>query len=161
MVKLKKQNLKASEYARRSIDELFSSDIFERSIVKTAAFSETMLAINEGNGRFSLKALPQRVQLSCVCGILCEDVNNDGFLDLVMGGNNYEFKPQFSRLDASFGHVLLGDGKLNFDWQPYDSSGFFVKGEIKHLETFKDASGKSFLIAAINDQAPKTFALNE
>ena len=34
LVSLKKQNLKASEYARKSIDELFSPSIFENSIMK-------------------------------------------------------------------------------------------------------------------------------
>ena len=37
------------------------------------------------------------------------------------------------------------------------TSGFFVKDEIKHLRTFKDASGKSFIFAAINDNKPKIF----
>ena len=34
LVSLKKQNLKASEYARKSIDELFSASIFKNSIMK-------------------------------------------------------------------------------------------------------------------------------
>ncbi len=161
MVKLKKQNLKASEYAKRSIDELFSKEIFENSIMKTASISESVIAVNEGNGQFTIKKLPNQVQLSCVCDISCSDINNDGNLDLIMGGNNFEFKPQYSRLDANFGSVLLGDGKMNFNWQNYNQSGFFVKEEIKHLKQFKDASGKTFLIAAINNDKPKIFALDE
>jgi hypothetical protein len=78
-----------------------------------------------------------------------------------MGGNNFEFKPQFSRLDASYGHVLLSDGPLNYDWQDYDKSGFFVKGEIKHMQKFRDKQGKTYVIAAINDTEPKIFMLNE
>ena len=161
MVSLKKQNLKASDYARRSIDELFPKQIFERSIMKEAAYSESIIAINEGDGSFSIKVLPSRVQLSCVCGISCEDVNGDGHLDLIMAGNNFEYKPQFSRLDASYGNVLLNDGDLGFTWQNYNQSGFFVREEIKHLESFKDKSGKRFLMAAINDNKPKIFALDE
>jgi hypothetical protein len=38
------------------------------------------------------------------------DINNDGYIDLVLGGNQYEFKPQFTRLDSNFGSVLLGKG---------------------------------------------------
>ncbi len=78
-----------------------------------------------------------------------------------MAGNNFEFNPQYSRLDASYGDVLLGDGKSNFKWQDYGTSGFFVKGEIKHLKQFKDKNGKIFIIAAINDSKPKIYTLNE
>ena len=78
-----------------------------------------------------------------------------------MAGNNYEFKPQFSRLDASYGNVLLGNGKLDFEWQNYDDSGFFIKGEVKHLKQFKDKNGKQFIIATVNDDEPKIFALDE
>ncbi|MBT8322341.1 MAG: hypothetical protein KJO94_02585, partial [Eudoraea sp.] len=85
----------------------------------------------------------------------------DGYLDLIMGGNNFEYKPQFSRLDASYGNVLLNDGKLGFTWQDYNQSGFFVKAEIKHLESFKDKSGNRFVMAAINDDKPKIFALDD
>ena len=159
IVSLKKQNLKASEYAKRTVGELFPPSVFESTIVKEANTMESVVAINDGDGNFVIKELPSRVQLSCVCDITCVDLNEDGNLDLVMGGNNYEFKPQYSRLDASYGNVLMGDGEANFEWQDYDKSGFFVKGEIKHLRRFKDKSGNSFLIAAINNERPKIFTL--
>lgn len=161
LVSLKKENLKASDYAARTVEELFPKEIIENSIVKTARISETVIAINEGGGKFTIKKLPVQTQLSCVCGIACTDVNNDGNLDIIMGGNNYEFKPQFSRLDANYGSVLLGDGKMGFEWQDYDKSGFFVRQEIKHLKTFSDKDGKQYLIAAINNDKPKIYKLNE
>jgi len=161
LVSLKKQNLKASDYSRRSIDELFPPEIFEKSIMKKVAISASIIAVNEGGGKYTVKKLPGRVQLSCVCGISCADFNNDGNLDLILGGNNFEFKPQYSRLDASYGSVLLGDGNLGFKWQDYNTSGFFVRDEIKHLKPFVDKQGNRFIFAAINDGKPKIFALNE
>ena len=161
MVKLKKENLKASDYAKRSVDELFPPEIFENSIMRQSSISESVIAINEGGGNFIIKELPSRVQLSCVCGITCTDVNNDGNLDLILGGNNFEFKPQFSRLDANFGNILLGDGEFSFEWQDYETSGFFVRDEIKHLKAFRDKQGNAYMIAAINDSKPKIFRLDE
>ena len=156
---LKKLSLKASEYAKKSVDELFSDSVFINTIVKQANIMESVIAINEGSGRFTVQKLPARVQLSCVCGITCTDIDQDGNLDLVMGGNNFEFKPQYSRLDASYGHVLLGDGHLNFKWQDYQNSGFFIPDEIKHLKQFRDENGKIFIIAAINDRKPRVYSL--
>ncbi|MCB0487965.1 MAG: FG-GAP-like repeat-containing protein [Cyclobacteriaceae bacterium] len=154
---LKKQNLKASDYASRSISQIFSPEVVDRSLVRMANISESIVAVNEGGGKFSVTVLPGRVQWSCVCGISCADVNKDGNPDLIMGGNYYGLKPQFSRQDASFGHVLLGDGKLGFEWQDYGKSGFFVKDEIRHLQLFKDKNGKEYMFAAINNGEPKVF----
>ena len=159
IVSLKKENLRASDYARRTIQELFSEDIINNSIVKEVNFSESILAINLGGNQFSIKKLPNRVQLSCVCGIACTDINNDGNLDLIMAGNDFEYKPQFSRLDASFGHVLLGDGNNGFAWQNYNESGFFIRDEVKGLLEFTDNKGSRFLIAAVNDNKPKVYAI--
>ncbi|MEP0133722.1 MAG: FG-GAP-like repeat-containing protein [Eudoraea sp.] len=161
MVALKKQNLKASEYSTKTISELFPKEVFENSIMKKSIISESVIAVNEGDGNFRVIKLPSRSQLSCICGITCTDVNNDGNIDLIVGGNNFEFRPQYSRLDANYGNVLLGDGSLGFEWQDYDTSGFFIRDEIKHLKQFKDKTGKTFIIVAINENKPKIFELNE
>ncbi|MEO0505698.1 MAG: FG-GAP-like repeat-containing protein [Bacteroidota bacterium] len=161
LVSLKKENLKASDYARRTMPELFSEFVLEQSIVKESTTSSSVIAINEGNGKFTIKKLPPRAQFSCICGISCADVNGDGNLDLIMAGNNFEYKPQFSRLDANYGNVLLGDGNLNFEWQNYNQSGFFIREEVKHLAQLKDKKGNRFLIAAINEGKPQIFALDE
>ncbi len=158
---LKKQNIKASDYARRSIDELFPASTMQRVIVKRVDMSESIIAINNGNGDFTIKPLPYQVQLSCVCGIACGDINNDGNIDILMGGNNFEFKPQYSQLDANYGSLLLGNGKGDFEWQNYDKSGFFVREEMKHIAPFTDKSGKTYYIVAINDGTPKIYTPNK
>jgi len=158
---LKKKNIKASEYAKKTIEELFPKNILNNTILKEVNISESIIAINNGNGSYTIRILPPQVQFSCICGIQCIDVNKDGNLDLVMAGNNFEFKPQYSRLDANYGNVLLGDGNLNFKWQNYSDSGFFIRNEVKNLETIRDKNGNQFIIAAINNDEPKLYRLNE
>jgi len=143
---LKKQNLKASDYAERTIQELFKPEVVNNSLVKEVNISESIIAVNEGGGKFSKLTLPQRVQWSCVCGISCTDVNKDGNKDIIMGGNYFDMKPQFSRQDASYGHVLLGDGNLGFEWQDYGRSGFFIRDEVRHLKSFHDKNGKEYFL---------------
>ncbi|MCG2462746.1 VCBS repeat-containing protein [Flavobacteriaceae bacterium F89] len=158
---LKKQSLRNSEYAKKSIDDLFDADVLRRSIVKSAVESKSVIALNNGNNQFTVLALPAQVQFSCVCGISCSDVDKDGNMDLLLGGNNYGFKPQFSQLDSNYGSVLLGDGKGGFNWVPYSASGFFVKGEVKHIRRLYNKNGKDIFIAVRNNDAPKIFAINE
>ncbi len=156
---LKKQNLKFSEYATKSIEDLFTNEILESSTVKTVTTFASYVAYNNGNGNFTIKNLPGVAQFSCICDIQCEDINKDGYFDLILGGNNFNFKPQFSRLDANQGLVLFGDDKGNFKNQ--GQTGFKVKGEIKETKWFRGKSGKRFLIVGVNNDFPKIFIINE
>jgi hypothetical protein len=88
-------------------------------------------------------------------------VNKDGILDIVLGGNQYEFKPQFSRLDTNYGSVLIGNKNGTYSWTTYSKSGFFVKGEVQHLQLIKNKNNSVSIIAVINDSTPKIFKSNE
>ncbi|WP_299243229.1 VCBS repeat-containing protein [uncultured Aquimarina sp.] len=155
---LKKQNLKFSEYATKSIDELFSKEILDNTTVKTVNNFASLVAYNNGNNTFEIKELPKETQLSCICDIETGDINNDGHLDLILGGNNYNFKPQFSRLDASRGNVLLGDGQGNYKDQK--ASGFLVEDEVRVMRWMKNKSGEKYLLIGVNNNAPKIFKVD-
>ncbi|WP_298545305.1 VCBS repeat-containing protein [uncultured Aquimarina sp.] len=155
---LKKQNLKFSEYATKSIDELFSKEILDNTTVKTVNNFASFVAYNNGNNTFEIKELPKEAQLSCICDIETGDINNDGHLDLILGGNNYNFKPQFSRLDASRGNVLLGDGQGNYKDQK--ASGFLVEDEVRVMRWMKNKSGEKYLLIGVNNNAPKIFKVD-
>ncbi|WP_111658844.1 VCBS repeat-containing protein [Olleya aquimaris] len=159
IVSLKKKNLKFSDYATKSIDELFSKEIIDNSIVREVNTSETVIALNSKEGVFKIQPLPVQVQFSSVKAIQVLDVNNDANLDLLLGGNQYQLKPQYSRLDASFGSLLLGNGKGDFNWIDKNKSGFFVEGEMKNISIVKGKKD-TFIIAGINNEKPKIFKLN-
>ena len=158
---IKKKNLSFSDYAKKSIQELFSNEIISKSKVKITKIQESIIAINKGNGKFEIQVLPKEVQFSSVNTICTMDVNKDGVLDIILGGNQYEFKPQFSRLDANYGSLLLGSKNGTYSWVPYNKSGFFMKGEVKHLKSIKNANNSVSVIAVINDNSPKIFKGNE
>ena len=155
---LKKQNLKFSEYATKSIDELFSKEVLANTTIKTVTNFANLVAYNNGDNTFQIKELPKETQLSCICDIETEDVNKDGNLDLIVAGNNYNFKPQFSRLDASRGNILLGDGKGNFKDQK--SSGFLVEDQVRNMRWMENKSGEKYLLVVINNEKPKIFRMD-
>ena len=158
---IKKKNLSYADYSKKSFQELFAQDVVDNSIQKTVTIQESVIAINKGNGKFDVKVLPKEVQFSCVNTICVIDVNKDGVLDLILGGNQYEFKPQFSRLDTNYGSVLLGSRNGTFSWLPYNKSGFFIKGEVKHVKAIKNKNNTISIIAVVNDNTPKIFKSNE
>lgn len=122
---------------------------------------ESCIAINKGNDKFEIQILPKEVQFSSVNTICTLDVNNDGILDIILGGNQYEFKPQYTRLDSNFGSVLLGNKNGKYSWQPYQKSGFFIRGEVKHLGKIKNKNSSIAIMAIVKDAVPKIFEINK
>ena len=155
---LKKENLRFSEYAKKTIQDLFPKAKLERAIKKTVNISESIIALNNGDNTFEIKKLPVEAQLSCINDMEVLDINKDGNLDIIFGGNDHALKPQFTQLDASYGGVLLGDGKGGFKWVSYDESGFFVKGVVNSIKVVNSASKAEGVIIGINNDMPVLFS---
>ena len=142
---LKKQNLRHDAYADKSIQELFSPELIQSSSVSQYNFPYSVIAWNEGNGSFALQELPLDAQLSSVMAILPRDVNNDGKMDLLLGFNQYDWLPQFSRMDAGYGGLILNQGSRQLTWVPYHVSGIQVAGETRDLQTITIAGRTNYL----------------
>ncbi len=50
---------------------------------------ETMLLRNDGKWNFTLIPLPKEAQFSVINGMVADDFDGDGNLDLLMNGNDY------------------------------------------------------------------------
>jgi hypothetical protein len=98
--------------------------------------------------------MPAPIQFSCVNAIKCVDVNNDGFTDLILGGNQFNFIPQLQRLDASFGNILLNNGKTSledFKCLEQSQSGLQMGGEVRDIEELNLKNKKCLLFLRNND----------
>ena len=155
---LKKQNLTHHEFAGKSIQELFSKDVMKKCIVKQLNYTSSCIAINAGNGNFDVTKMPAQVQYSSLNAIAVLDVNNDGFPDIIGGGNEFGFLPQFCRLDASLGHVLLNDTKGKFKTLLPKYSGMEVRGQIRDIKQIK-ANGKNKILVLQNNEYPLLFEI--
>jgi len=155
---LKKSILRHTDYASRSIQELFGKDAAAKARVFPATYFKSAIARNNGDGTFTLEALPAEVQFSCVCGIACRDLDGDGATDLVLGGNFSGFLPQFSRLDGSYGQVLRNRGDGSFEVVPSGESGMRLRGDVKDFAEVT-LNGNKYLVAVINDHVPKAYKL--
>ena len=155
---LKKQILKHSDYAHKSISDLFPADILESALVKTVKTCKSVIALNNGKGKFTIIDLPEVVQLSCINAIACYDFNKDGLQDIILGGNYTGFIPQLGAIDASRGNILLNKGKGNFSVLTNQKSGFVMNGEVKQISPIT-IHGKINFVALINNDVPKVFRL--
>ena len=157
---LKKQNLKNHDFALKSIQDLFPAELLNKSLVKEFNYCSSIVAVNRGGGIFEIRRLPVRVQLSSVNSIQCLDVNGDGHTDIVTGGNDFGFLPQFGRLDQSFGDILLNNGKGQFTWTAADKTGLELRGQIRDIEVIKTKNDDDLLFLQ-NDEYPVLYKMNK
>jgi enediyne biosynthesis protein E4 len=155
---LKKNNLKHADYATKSVQELIPSETLNKAVINQFNYSASCVAINKGDGQFFIKELPGMIQLSSVNAIHCMDINNDGYIDIVSGGNQFDFIPQLERLDASSGDVLMNDGKGNFKWVETSETGLDLKGELRDIVELQ-SKNKRYLLFLQNDEYPILYEL--
>jgi hypothetical protein len=126
-------------------DLLTDAERKKATVLKATTFASSYIQ-NNGNGNFAIKPLPPLAQLAPLNGMIAEDINGDGNLDLVLSGNDYGNEVVNGRYDAFNGLVLLGDGAGNFTPLSLQQSGFFVPGDAKAL--VKLVAGKNWAVAA-------------
>ncbi|MHA7130004.1 FG-GAP-like repeat-containing protein [Algoriphagus namhaensis] len=136
-------------FAAVTEQELFTEEERREALVLTGNYDASSWIENLGEGKFKVHALPLLAQLAPMNGIVVEDLNEDGFLDILAVGNDYGNEIFTGRLDASVGTVLLGDGDGNFESIPARGSGYVVSGDAKALVKLSAVSG-DFFIASQN-----------
>ena len=160
MTILKNRFVRYNEYAGLTIDQVFTADELEGSKVLYAKNFETSYIENIGNGKFIISALPKEVQLSPIYGLHTGDFNNDGYLDIVMGGNFTASRVKFGHYDAIKGICLLGDGKGQFTYMDASDSGLMVSGEVRDIQKILSVKGEEFIILSRNNNTPKIYKTN-
>jgi hypothetical protein len=148
---IKKGNLKHAEYAKKSMGDLFSPEVCKKCTVKEFNYTSSIVAINKGNGNFVIKKLPPMAQVSCINVIHTMDINHDGYPDLVIGGNQSGFPPQFGRLDAFYGEVFINDQKGGFIRMDPAKTGLKITGEIRDIAEVSSKTNKYLLFLRNND----------
>ncbi|MEI9921762.1 MAG: VCBS repeat-containing protein [Bacteroidota bacterium] len=154
---IKKRFLENNKYAGKQIGEIFTAKELDAALKKDVYQSQSMILINNGDGKFEWSSLPVAAQFSPVFAIETLDFNHDGKTDILLGGNFFDVIPEMGRYDASYGLVLEGIGNGKF--QPLDaSSGFAVKGQVRQLKVIKDPKGKDLILVVRNNDATSVFS---
>jgi hypothetical protein len=116
---------------------------------------ETCWWENQG-GKFVRRSLPVQAQVSPVQGIIADDFNGDGKIDLLLAGNKYGLEVETNRCDSGNGTLLAGDGKGNFSWVNNLESGFWAQKEARDLAMLRTGGGRLFIVSN-NNERPQVF----
>lgn len=150
MPSLKKKYLKYNKYANQTITSVFTAEELANAVHLTAHNLASSILLNNGDGTFTTKSLPIEAQFSPLYGLLVKDLDGDGNLDILGGGNLHEVKPEVGRYDASYGLFLKGDGKGNFNAVPLRESGLHFDSCVRDIQTLQIGKKEFYLVARNN-----------
>ncbi|MGB5819271.1 MAG: VCBS repeat-containing protein [Saonia sp.] len=142
-------------FANATIKDIYGKENLEASLHYEVASFASIYMENQGKGKFRQTELPFMAQISPVNEMVLEDFNDDGDLDVLLGGNLYASEVETPRNDAGIGIILLGDGQGAFDPLPYTSSGINMSYDVKALGRIGDAEKTRIIVA--NNQGPLQF----
>lgn len=154
---LKKKFVHHREFVAMGATDIFAdrNNLLELTCEETA----TCLFENKGNGQFVKHVLPVEAQFAPVNALLCEDLDGDGNLDLLLAGNEYQMEVMAGRQDALYGLFLKGDGKLGFTPVRTVESGFLIDGDVKSMKLLDAGKRGKMVLVAVNDDSLRVFRI--
>jgi hypothetical protein len=147
---LKKKYVYYTNYKGQTIEDIFTSEELKNSIVHEVTMLESILLINNGDASFKIKPLPTESQFAPIYAISASDFDKDGVIDLVLGGNLYNVKPEIGSYDASYGQFLKGTGNGDFTVYSTGESGLFLDGEIRDFKIFSHKQNDLLVVSKNN-----------
>jgi hypothetical protein len=144
------------EFASLNIEGIYGNDAIARSNHMMAYNFKSIYLKNNGNGGFKVVALPNYAQFSPTQDFEIQDLNKDGFMDLIGVGNLYDAEIETVRYDASQGYILLNDG--NGDFYPSKNDGFSCNKDMRAISKIS-INDKPYFIVANNNEALSIFKM--
>lgn len=158
LIRLKKEDVEYSRFANSTFEENFDNVDIERAEQRKAVTFASAVARKRRSG-WVLQELPQEVQKAPIFAFTTIDIDGDGDLDVLGGGNLLGVQPAIGKLDASMGFVLENDGRGNLIALSPQQTGFVLPGETRHLTAIPSASGDVLIVVARNNAEVLTFSI--
>ncbi|HSC39295.1 MAG TPA: VCBS repeat-containing protein, partial [Chitinophagaceae bacterium] len=146
---LKKRFLYAGDFAKASLQEMFTVEKLDKADTLTADYFANAVLINKGNGQFETQALPWEAQLAPYRDAVVVDANGDNLPDILLVGNYYDNNIEMGRYDADYATILLNKGKGIFKAESLN--GLQVKGQTRRIRPVTIDHKQAFVLARNND----------
>jgi hypothetical protein len=149
------------DFGASRIEDIFPAADLAQAQVREAYTFASAVALNNGNGTFTLQPLPLEAQFAPIYASLAGDFDGDGKPDLLVGGNFYGVTPMLGRYDASYGLMLRGDGKGGFTPVDMERSNLVIDGQVRDMKTLRAANGGRLIVVARNNDKVLIIRLNK
>jgi enediyne biosynthesis protein E4 len=157
---INKRFTKYNQYAGKTMEDLFKEDeLSTAKLFEVNTFASVYLE-NKGAGQFAVHELPTEAQFAPIFALSILDVDGDGQLDILCGGNLYGVSTYQGQYDASYGWMLKGNGKGGFRTVWPAQSGWLVDGEVRDIQPIGLGSQKGILVAR-NNKSVQYFSMKK
>ena len=146
---IKKKFLYADDFAKSTLEQIFSKEKLQNAQLLTANYFSNAVLINHGNLNFTTEALPWEAQLSSLRDAIVVDANGDNLPDILIAGNYYDNNIQMGRYDADYGTLLINKGNGKFVTE--NINGLQIKGQVRHIKSININHQPAFILAKNND----------
>jgi hypothetical protein len=139
------------DFGASRIEDIFPAADIKQAQLREADTFASAVALDNGNGTFTLRPLPAEAQFSPIYASAAGDFDGDGNTDLLVGGNLYGVTPMLGRYDASYGLMLRGDGKGGFTPVDMVRSNLVIDGQVRDIKSVRGANGQKLIVVARNN----------
>jgi hypothetical protein len=149
---ISKKYTKYKDFAGNTIEELFGDSELKGATERMVNTFESVYLENKGKGKFERHDLPALAQVSKVMVLRTEDVDKDGHLDVILGGNFNGASMYQARYDAFFGLILKGNGKGGFKALVPTDTGFLQEGDVRDIKIVQTPKGPLYFVTRNADR---------
>lgn len=146
-------------YASADLKEILSPDLLETSWHNKLSTMSSVMLINDGNMKFSMKELPATCQAGPIKAFYVDDYNQDGHFDFIYGGNHFPTEVETARYDALYPGICYGDGKGGFECRTIFVNGQLCLDDIRDIQKIKGADGEAVYLFSNNDGPLRSYKI--
>jgi hypothetical protein len=146
------------DFALADLNQLYTPECLQDAQRFAATRLESSCFWNDGNGRFTITALPALAQVAPGFGVHIADWNADGRPDIFCAQNFFTPQAETGRMDGGMGLLLINHGDQRFEPLAPSISGVVAPGDAKSVIA-ADINQDSLpdLIVANNNSPPQIF----
>jgi len=151
LLRVKGQFPRYADFSQATLTEILTEAERKSAYKVSANYMQSVIFQNNGKGKFTILPLPYQAQWSPVYGVLADDFDGDGNIDLLVNTNDLGTEVSTGQYDALKGLYLQGNGAGQFKVATYQESNYYVPSNGKAIVKF--IYNKQYALASSQNKA--------
>jgi hypothetical protein len=140
-------------YAKATLADLVTQPALDDALALTANTLESGVLLNDGHAKFEFRPLPRLAQIAPSFGVVLEDADADGVVDVYLVQNFRGGHREIGNMDGGMSLLLRGDGHGDFEPVMPNVSGLVVPGDGRSVATTDlDGNGRPDFVVGVNNE---------
>ena len=139
-------------FATASLQDIYTTKCLDEAYECSANYLSSVMLMNDGSGRFTIKPLPAEAQLAPAFGCVVSYLSNDEHPDIFLAQNFFSPQPETGNMDGGVGCILASDGSGNFSPLRTRDTGVLIPQDAKAVALAElNRDGRPDLLVTTNN----------